>query len=140
MPGTAGEVRVKGLKELDTVLKHAPKDLRKEVLDTFKDVAEPVRLGAERLAYGHGISGRLTGLRPGDKWGQMRIGFSSRDAVVYVAPRQRGSNSWPMKRRNFGPLLLDEAMIPALEENTDLIEKRVGDALDDLAHFWRFTG
>lgn len=139
--GTTGEVRISGLKELLTVLRHADKDLRKEVTDALKDVGEPVRLGAERLAFGHGKTGRISGLKEGEKWGQMRLGFAGgRDPVVYIAPRQRGNKTGLQKRRNFGPLLLEEAMIPALEDNADLIEKRVGETLDDLAHMWRFTG
>lgn len=120
MAGT-GEVRVKGLRELNRAFKNADADLRREFKKTLMEVAEPVRVRAEALA--------VSEIRNiGSEWSQMRIGATAR--TVYVAPKQRGNKMGPQKRPNLGVRLIEDAMEPALEENTELIVARLERMLD----------
>lgn len=116
-----GEVRIRGLAELQRDLKRISKDLGKELKDELRVVAEPVRMGAERLAV-QNIS------HIGSAWSGMRIGMTAR--TVYVAPKRRRRGGSP--RPNLGGLLMDRAMQPALDENEDKIVARVEFMLDRL--------
>ena len=59
----------------------------------------------------------------------MKVGVTTH--TVYVVPRQRGSKgSGPQKRKEFGPLLFERAMEPALEEKTLQTVAAVEVALD----------
>lgn len=121
------EVRISGLRELNRAMARADRDVKRDFKRTLKEVAEPVRARAEVLAREH-IS------HIGDRWSAMRIGATN--SVVYVAPKQRGGRGGPMARPNLAGLLMDRAMAPALDENAELIEHRVGDMLDAIATDW----
>lgn len=117
----AGEVRVHGLRELQRDLGKYAKDVRKEVRDELKQAAETVRASAEQKAPAN-IS------RLGPTWSRMRIGITSR--AVYVAPKSRRRNGTP--RPNLAPLLMNEAMLPALEEHRSDVERALEQMLDRL--------
>lgn len=119
--GTSSEVRVKGLRELQRALNRVNKAAAKTVRDELKQVAEPVKQSAERLA-----GERITNIGP--VWGRMRIG--ARSSSVYIAPRQRNRGGSP--RPNLGVLLLERSMFPALDENEHEIVRGVERALDHL--------
>lgn len=121
MIGAAGEVRIRGLRELQSSLKKVNKEVAKTVRDELKEAAEPVRQTAERFA-GAEIS------HIGPSWGQMRLGVTS--STVYIAPKSRRRGGSP--RKNLAILLLEKAMFPALEEHQGYIIKRVERALDRL--------
>lgn len=121
MAGVTGQVRIKGLRELNRALNKVNKGAAKAVRDELKEAAEPVRQTAERLA---GVEIRNIG----PTWSAMRIG--SRSATVYVAPRARNQGGSP--RPNLGILLLERAMFPAVAAHEDEIVDRVEDALDRL--------
>ena len=105
----------------------ADKDLSKDLRSTLKDVVEPVREEAERLA---GQKIRNMGEGP---WAGMRVGVTRN--LVYVAPKERGRRS-ALRRPNLAGLLMDRAMQPALDAHEGEIEREVGDALDDLFKRW----
>lgn len=123
-------IRVKGFREMQRVLKVAPRDLRLEMRRELRGVAEPVRLDAERLARS-----RIT--RIGVPWSQMRVGVTQR--LVYVAPRQRGVKARGdrrYRRPNLADLLMGRAMEPALAENEGRIVNRLEHVLDIVGREW----
>lgn len=120
MPGSVGEVYVRGLPELNRAFKSISKDLGKEMRAELVQVGEPVRSAAEVLAV-ENIS------HIGDRWSRMRLGVTSRS--VYVAPkarRRRGSS-----RPNLAPLLAKE-MEAALERNTEHVVAGLEHMIDRL--------
>lgn len=128
------EIRVRGFRELQRALKRAPRDLRLEIRHTLRDVAEPVRLDAERLA-------RENIRRIGVPWSQMRTGVTQK--VVYIAPKQRGVKSRTdrrLRRPNLADLLMGRAMEPAGVRNEALVEARLEVALDIVGQRWETVG
>ena len=119
----AGEIRIRGLRELNRALNKVNKEAAKTVRDELKKAAEPVRATAERFA-----GAKISNIGP--RWGQMRLG--TRGGAVYVAPSSRNQGGSP--RPNLGRLLCEEAMEPALEEHEDELAKRVEDALERLGN------
>ncbi len=129
--GAIGAIRVKGLADLNRALKNADKDVRLGVREVERQVAEPVKLEAQRLAVTE-ISGlKRTNLKSGGEWGLMRIGSTQK--VIYVAPLKRGKKKGTQKRRNFAGVLMDKAMQPALDRKRPLIERRFQQMLDHMA-------
>ena len=124
MPAT-DSIRVEGLRDLNRVLAQAPKDVRREVRAAERAVGEPVRSAAQQKA--------VTNIRNiGPKWGLMRVGVTTK--AIYVAPKARRRGGSP--RPNLAGLLLDRAMVPALEENTAEIVERFDRVLDVLERRW----
>ena len=127
--GVAGEVRIDGLVELNRAFKHAGKELKGEMRRAMQEVGEPVASRAQVLARQNishiGRSG----------WWQMRIGAT--ESTVYVAPKERGSKVRTRQTRpNLRPLLLDEAMIPALESQKGNLVREVERMLGELGREW----
>lgn len=98
-------VVVEGLTEFRRDMRAMAATVNKETMVALRAAAEPVRATAETLAVGN-IS------NIGGRWSRMRLGVTMK--VVYVAPRASRSGGSP--RPNLGGLLLNEAMVPALEE------------------------
>lgn len=121
MAGSAAEVRIKGLRELNAAFKKADADTRREFKETLIKVAEPVRIRAESLAVSN-----ITNV--GTEWSKMRIGATMKS--VYIAPQKKGRKTGPQKRPNLGTRLVEDAMEPALEEMAEVIMSRVEDMLD----------
>ena len=115
---------IKGYTAMQRAFKKADKDLPKDLRETLKAVAEPVRRDAADRAVRE-----ITNIGP--KWSQMRTSVTQRG--VYVAPRQRRGR---MKRPNLAPLLMDRAMQPALDAHASETEREVGKALDGLFSRW----
>lgn len=115
-----GEVRVRGLRELQRSLNKINKEAAGVVRDELKEAAEPVRSSAETLAVSEI---RNVGL----DWSRMRVG--TRPGSVYVAPQARRKGGSP--RPNLGVLLFDQ-MQAALDKHQGEIVERVEDALDRL--------
>jgi hypothetical protein len=130
MPGISEReyVVVKGFREMNRAFAKADKDLKRDLRKRMREVAEPVRADAERLA---GAKIRNMGNGP---WAGMRVGVTQN--LVYVAPRQRGTRNRMMQRSNLGDLLMERAMDPALDAHADEIADRFGDALDDVLDRW----
>lgn len=124
-----GTVHVKGLAELNHAFARMSKDLSVEVREAIKDAAEPVRRRAHDLAI-QNIS------HIGDRWSEFRIGATSR--VVYIAPRERGTRIGLRKRRNLGPLLMDDAMALALEDSTGEVVRGLEEMFEGLETMWTF--
>ncbi len=127
-------VRVKNLAALNRAFDKAGKDTKREIREAFKDAAEPVRADAQVLA-----ADKIRNVREGDRWAGMRVGVTQ--SLVYVAPkarRNRANDS--LKRPNFAGLLLNEAMLAALEKNEDKIERAAGDVLDKVVRDWGSGG
>lgn len=104
--------------------------MSKDMNDALRSAGEPVRQDAEALAVSQ-IS-RMT-----IPWSRMRLGIK-RD-YVYVAPVERGVKSRTQtgrRRPKFKTKLLDEAMAPALERNTDKVAQEMQDAVKDMGRLW----
>lgn len=117
----AGAVRVEGLRGLNRALRKAGSDLQKELVAALKDAGEPVRRRAERLAQSE-----IRNI--GEGWHEMKVG--TRTALVYVAPRRRRRGGSP--RPVFGRLLMNEALIPALDQEEGEVIQRLDRMLDEL--------
>lgn len=121
-------VRLKGYTELQRAFARADPLLKKELNATLRETAAPVRSDAESNA-------RARIRRVGVKWSRMRVGVTRR--AVYVAPRARGiRGDDKRKRRKFGDLLMDRAMLPALDAHAGNTEASLERMLDDLATDW----
>jgi len=121
-------IRVRGLKEFQRACLKADKNMRKDVRDRLLKVAEPVKSSAEQLA-----SRNIRNI--GAKWSQMRIGATTN--VVYVAPKQRSRHTPPqLKRPNLAPLLMNNAMLPALDANAPNVERELEHMLDAMSEDW----
>lgn len=121
----ASTVKVKGLKEMNRAFTRADKELKKDLRSTLRDIAEPVRREAAVRA-----SREITNIGPA--WSEMRS--SATNTGAYIAPRRRRRGGSP--RPNLATLLMERAMLPALEANADEVEDAVGDMLDDICTRW----
>lgn len=101
-------------------------DVHKELNDALRAAAQPVADEAEMLAMT-----RIRNMPRSPHWAGMRIGVSVARGVVYMVPAARSKRT--RKRPNFGELLLERAMDPALERNAAKIEHAVDDMLGRLA-------
>lgn len=94
------------------------KDTKRLVRGKLREAAEPVRQDASmrfakydaKSASKYGISVRRTG-------------------IVSVEQRLRKSAAADRRRPSFGSLQMRKALLPALADNGDLIERRVGEAV-----------
>lgn len=120
-------VAVEGLRDLQRAFRVADETLSRELTKTLREVAEPVRADAERLAVA-GIR-RIT-----LPWSAMRIGVTK--TSVYLVPRKRGARFPQRRRPNFKNLLLDRAMLPALERNEDQVLEGMEDLLEHVGLNW----
>jgi hypothetical protein len=127
MPATEG-VRVEGLRELQRAFQLAGKEEIKELRAALRQAAEPVRFDAEAYA-----ASRIRNI--GFAWSRMRVGVTR--SLVYAAPRQRGARgNLRHKRPNLAGLLMERALLPALETNREQIVENVDDMLEDVARLW----
>lgn len=117
-------IAVTGLRELNAAFARSDKESRLGVRRVQRDLAEPVKLGAETLAV---VRIRNIGMR----WSRMRIGLTR--TLIYVAPRQRGIRNGPRHRPNLAPLLMDRAMEPALEARRPQLEADTERMLERIA-------
>lgn len=121
--GTTLETR--GLSGLIKAGDAAGKETKKMVRDTLRHVAAPVLADAR------------SSLSRYDQRSASRLGISVRRAgSVAVEQRLRRTTG---AHRQFGSLQMTEALMPALDENADMIERRFEAALDDIADIftWR---
>jgi hypothetical protein len=117
---------VQGLSDLQRAFRAADKATSKELRDGLRKAADPVRSDAERRAVGE-IP------RIGVPWSRMRVGVTMRS--VYVAPVERGARG-TRSRKNLAGLLLEKAMIPALEANIGQVVDEVDDVLQTVGRVW----
>lgn len=123
MAGAVEGVYVDGLGDLLRACSASEKGVRKGVRGKLREAVEPVRAEAERLAPG--------GIRNlGPVWGRMRAGVTT--SYAYVAPASRRSGGSP--RPNLGPLLMKRAMEPALDAKAGEVERKLEEAIDDIAN------
>lgn len=128
MPAEA--VRVHGLRELSRAFQRADATLKRELRDGLRDAAEPVRRDAELLA-------RLEIRNIGVSWSRMRSRVTQR--AVWVAPVERGVKSRAAEKRrrpNLAGLLMDDAMLPALDQNRGEVVERLDDVLAKVGRAW----
>lgn len=104
--------------------------MTRDLNDALKTAGEPVRLDAQALAV-QNIP------RVGFPWSRMRLGIKRN--YVYVAPVERGVKSRTLtsrRRPRFKTKLLDEAMAPALERNSERAAQEFEDAVEDMGKAW----
>jgi hypothetical protein len=126
--GTAA-VDVKGLADLNRAFARADKKLKTEWRKELRTIGEPTRRSAESKAA---VKVRRMDRSPG--WAGMRVGITRRE--VYVAPKKRGQKRGLRKRPNLAPLLMERAMIPALEEHQTQIVGDVDKLLATVGREW----
>lgn len=125
-------IQVKGLRELNRAFAAADAKLARDLNDSLKAAAEPVRVDAEHMAVA-GIR-RIT-----QEWSRMRIGGLR--SGVYVAPTARSVRGRsPRRRPNLATLLLGRSMLPALESNAPEVSRRVDRLLGDIERGWGAGG
>jgi len=121
-------VVVSGFRELSRAFGKVNKQFPKDLNAKLKEAAEPVRADASRLA-----GQAIRNLGEGDPWTGMKTGGGT--TVVYVAPKKRRSKG-SRRRSNFGDLLMDRAMSPALVRNTDEVIRKADSALEEMQRDW----
>lgn len=123
MPGAVGEtsIKISGLRETITAFRQIDRKLPRVIQDALKSAAKPVADRAHQLAVDN-IS------HIGADWSRMRVGASA--STVYVAPAARRKRGSP--RPNLGVLLLEQSLLPAVDEMLPEITERVEAALDEL--------
>jgi hypothetical protein len=127
VPAVNETLRVEGLRELQRAFKVADVSLHRELRSSLRQVAEPVRADAERLA----VAAIPT---VGIQWSRMRVGVTT--TSVYVAPRQRGTRDQRKRRPKFAGLLLGRAMEPALQHNQTRVMSGMQRVLDEVGRDW----
>lgn len=118
-------LRTEGLSGLIKAGDAAGKETKKLIRDRLREVAEPVLADARSKLSRY------------DARSASRLGISVRRAgTVAVEQRLRRTTG---AHKQFGSLQMTEALMPALDENADRIERRFEDALDDIADIftWR---
>jgi len=123
-------IHVRNLAALERAFGRADREERKLLVQEVKLAAEPV----QRLAEGRALSEIRNMTVP---WSQMRIGH--RRAVVYIVPRQKGRYSRAnrrLRRPNLKTMLLDRAMLPALDARKDEVERRLERMLAIVGKRW----
>lgn len=124
----AATVRIRGLRDLNRAFKAADKSLRTHWRLEQRSIGEPVAATAEQLAIG-----RIPNLAQSPSWGLMKVGVTQR--VVYVAPRGRRKGGSP--RPNFGALLMERAMAPALQMHEASTAARFEMLLERMERDWQ---
>lgn len=123
-------VRVEGLAGLRRAFIAASREESKRLISTLKEAVEPVREEASTLAASRLRQGAIP-------WHEMRTGVTVHS--VYIAPLQRQTKIPGRKRKSLAPILLDQAMIPALERNAGDVERDVDQMLGIVARVWETT-
>ena len=126
MPAVGETIRVEGLRELQRAFAAADRTLVTELRTELREVAEPVRADAERLAVA-GIPSI------GLSWSRMRVGVTQ--TGVYVAPRRKGGKG-SRRRPNLAGLLLGRSMMPALQQNVPQVEAGMERMLGKVGRAW----
>jgi hypothetical protein len=118
-------VVIEGMEELDRAFARAAKEAVRELRANYRRIAEPVRRDAQARA-------QMEITRIGPKWYRMRTGVTRRS--VYIAPREHGVHSPtdPKRRPKFADLMLEKAMLPAVESKADDVEREVEDLMNHL--------
>lgn len=115
----AETIQVKGLKEFLRATDRADKATKKLVRSRLREIAEPVLRDARSKLSGYDVRSAS------------RLGISVRRAgTVSVEQRLRRTTG---AHPQFGALQMTEALLPALDENANEIERRFELALDDIA-------
>lgn len=123
-------VRIKGLRELERAWKVADKEEQKLLRKAIRQAATPVKQTAEGLS-------RSTIPRIGGPWSVMRIGYGKHIAYVTTREKGRASRSNPgLRRAKFKDLLLDRAMIPAVESHKTQVVQAVENVLATTGRKW----
>ena len=97
-------IRVENYRELQRAFSQLEKEVKAELRNELKHVAEPAREEAERLALAN-IS------NVGPKWSQIKLGVTTRG--VYLVPKAHRRGGSP--RSNLGGLLLKRSLLVAPE-------------------------
>lgn len=126
-------IKVQGLRELERAFRKTDKEEAKLLRKSLKETALPVKRAAEGKALA-----KIRNMGRSRKWATMRLGVSK--SVVYMVPRQKGTHGrGPLRRPNLKDLLLDRAMIPALEEHEGEVIRGVERVLDTAGARWEKT-
>lgn len=114
--------RVSGLRELIVACDAADKATKKLVRDELRKAAEPVRDSA-RLKLTKGVARSPSIARTAAGY---RV-IVRRTGIVSVEQKLRKTTG---KRPDFGALQMREALVPALEENRDDVNREMDDAVE----------
>jgi hypothetical protein len=115
------DVYVTGLREVIRDFNRMGGEVKEKTRAALVKVGDPVKETAEQLA-----AGSIRNL--GGFWGQMRVGVTSQSVYVALAARRRGGSPRP----NLGRLLMNDALLPAVDQNEPRIRRELEDMLDDL--------
>lgn len=118
---SAFTIEVEGLAEIQAALKELDVNLARSLKKELLDAGEPV--GRTAKAFALSEIPKMT-----EPWSDFRVG--SLTAIIYIAPKQRGTRDPRKKRPNFAGLLFTRAMEPALAANESLVAGKVEQALD----------
>ncbi len=111
-------VRVKGYRDFQRAIARADKDTKREVRNAFREVGDIVRVDAEN---------RLDDTSPKSAAG-LRTRVRQRGVAVEQSLRRTTG-----KRPDWGKHQMREALVPALEDNTQQVMREFEEALDRVA-------
>lgn len=111
-------VRVKGYRDFQRTIARADKDTKREVRNAFREVGDIVRVDAEN---------RLDDTSPKSAAG-LRTRVRQRGVAVEQSLRRTTG-----KRPDWGKHQMREALVPALEDNTQQVMREFEEALDRVA-------
>jgi len=111
-----------------------PNEVVEEFVDELTEAANPVKLSAQAKAP-RSMSGMTRPTDSNRAWSLMRVGVSRRDVTVWVAPDLRKGRRKQSQRQKdaFSEQMQAGALDPALQENTERVEKRIEDMIDRIA-------
>jgi hypothetical protein len=122
-------IQVKGYRELNAAFSRADSKLKREWQQRRRALGEPTRRAAASKAL---VTIRKMPRSPA--WAEMRVGATRHG--VYVAPKKRGPKRGSRSRRNLAPLLMERAMLPALEQHETQILHDVDRLLATVGRDW----
>lgn len=125
-------IKLEGLAGLNRAFKLVEASAQTELHLSLIAAATPVRTTATALAISE--IPRLPLAERSLTWSQMRIGQTLRE--VYVAPVNRGTRILSRKRPKFASLMLERAMVPALDQNRAQIIAHIELMLQHLGKKW----
>lgn len=127
---TTGTVKVEGLRELERAFRLVSKEETKLLRAQLKVAALPVKTAAQGKALAN-----IRRMDRSPRWAVMRLGYAKN--LVYMVPKEKGTHGrGPKRRRNLKHLLLDRAMIPAVQQHAGEAERAVQHVLDTIGKQW----
>lgn len=122
-------VEIKGLKKLQRLLRESDAELALWLREGLLDIADHVAVDV-RMKYSEYSEVGAQGVRP-------KVMRSGR---VLVAQSLRKSRSMTSRRKDFGPLMMRKAFLPAVKDNRAYVNESALALVEELRVKWKEEG